>query len=90
MNKKIQHDFPLIEVEWADHYSEFDDGHTLDEVIEMVNTPCVRQSSGYLIAENKRQIAIAGTVEEDGTYSEIFVCMKRSILYRSDRDKNNN
>jgi len=82
--------FPDIEVEWMDHYSEFEQGLSIDDVKKMVATPAIRVSKGYLVHEGKRQIAIAGTIDyEDGEYTfcEVFVCMKKAILYRSDKVK---
>jgi len=90
MKKKINHEYPLISITWADHYSEFDDGFTLDEIKKLLDTPCIRETGGYLVGENKRQIAIAGTIEEDGTMSEVFICMKKAIIHRSDKDDTTN
>lgn len=81
----VDSDKPLIEVVWADHYSDFEDGFNDEDIQKLIAKPAIRKSSGYLVGENRRQIAIAGTVEEDGTYSEVFVCMKKCIISRSDR-----
>ena len=82
--------FPDITVEWMDHYSEFEQGYSMDDVIKMVRTPAIRKTKGFLIYEGQRQIAIAGTIDfEEGEYSfcEVFVCMKRAIVSRSDKPK---
>lgn len=78
--KDFDSEFPYVEITWADHYSEFKDGFSMEELQKMVETPCIRKSVGYLVADSKRQIAIAGTIEDDGTCSEIFVCMKKAII----------
>jgi len=80
--------FPIITVEWADHYSEFDQGMSIDDVQKMVDTPAVRKTTGHLICEGKRQLAVASTIDfEDGKYSfcEVFICMKKAIINRSDK-----
>ncbi len=82
--------FPHIIVEWMDHYSEFEQGFSLEDVQKMVKTPAIRQTAGFLVHEGQRQIAIAGTIDfEDGEYSfcEVFVCMKKAIVSRSDKPK---
>lgn len=74
-------DCPRITVTWADHYSEFEQGWSLEEIAKLVAKPCIRKTTGYLLpVSSKRQIAVAGTIEEDGTASEIFVCMKKVII----------
>lgn len=80
--------FPIVTVEWADHYSDFQDVYSEKDAKELVDDLCIRKSTGHLIAEGQRQIMLAGTVDyEEGeyTFSEVFVCMKRAILKRSDR-----
>lgn len=81
--------YPVVTVHWADHYSVFDQGQSESEVEHLVDTPCIRITTGHLIKESRRQIAIASTVDEDEsgtvTFTEVFVCMKRAILKRSDR-----
>ena len=72
---------PRVTVTWADHYSEYEQGFTLDKVKKMVETLCIRKTTGYLLpVGNRRQIAIAGTIEDDGTVSEIFICMKKAVM----------
>ena len=74
-------DCPRVTVTWADHYSEYDQGYSMEDIKKLVATPCIRKTTGYLLpVTNRRQIAIAGTIEEDGTVSEIFICMKRAII----------
>lgn len=83
--------FPLITVEWADHYSDFEGTYSRESVKELVKDICIRQTSGHLIEENKRQLVLASTVDfEDGEYSfcEVFVCMKKTIVARSDKPTN--
>jgi hypothetical protein len=45
----------------------------------------IRETSGYLVHEDRFVIGIAGTIEEDGTMCEINWFMKRAILHRSDK-----
>lgn len=78
-------EFPRIEVVWADHYSNFEDGFTIAKIKEMLEDICIRKTSGYLVGENRRQLALASTIEDDGTVSEIFICMKKAIISRSDQ-----
>lgn len=74
-------DAPRVTVTWADHYSEYEQGFSLEDVEKMIKTPCIRKSTGYLLPiKDRRQIAIAGTIEEDETVSEIFICMKKAII----------
>lgn len=77
-------EFPKIEVTWADHYSNFEDGFTIDQIQQMLKKLCIRKTSGYLVGEDRRQLAIASTIEDDGTASELFICMKKAIISRSD------
>ena len=77
--------YPLVVVEWADHYSNYEDGFSQDDITKMLNKLCIRKTVGYLVGENKRQIAIAGTAEEDGTFSEVFICMKKAIISITER-----
>jgi len=80
-------DYPLVEIVWADHFSEFEDGYNLEQLLRLIKAPSIRKTVGYLAAENSRMVAIAGTIEEDGTFSEVFCCMKKCIISRSDKKK---
>lgn len=81
----IQHDYPLITVKWYDHWcTGVNDPYTVEEVKEMARR-VIRETSGYLIHEDRFVIGVAGTIEEDGTLTEINWFMKRAILHRSDK-----
>ena len=75
-----------LSVTWADHYSDFSQGKTIEEVRELVSKTCVRETIGYLIHETKDQLAMASTLDHNGDgsyhYSEIFVCIKSNIISR--------
>lgn len=72
---------PRVTVTWADHWSDYEDGFSMEDIQEMVAKPCIRKTTGHLLpVSSKRQIAIAGTIEEDGTVSEVFICMKKAII----------
>lgn len=74
-------DCPRVTVTWADHYSDYNQGYSIEDIQKMVATPCIRKTTGYLLPiKSKRQIAIAGTIEDNGTASEIFICMKKAII----------
>lgn len=74
-------DYPRVTVTWADHYSDYEQGYSLEDIEKLVKTPCIRKSTGYLLpTKNKRQIAIAGTIDDDNTFCEIFICMKKAII----------
>jgi len=82
----IKHEFPLITVKWGDHFcTGTNEPHELKDIIKMAK-PAIRETSGYLVYENKRMLAIAGTIEEDGTVTEVNFFIKRAILSRSDKD----
>jgi hypothetical protein len=77
---KLKHGFPRATLTWADHFSDFEDGYSIEDIEKMMKKPAIRETSGYLVGENKRMVALAGTIEEDGTCSEIFLCMRKCIL----------
>ena len=90
MSKKVD-DFPRITVKWADHYFVAED-MTLEEIEDQCSKPLIGRYSGYLVFENKRMIAVAGNLWEEDTEDAIgptMCIMKRSIVYRSDKDENN-
>ncbi len=81
----IDHDYKLITVRWYDHWcTGANDSYTVEEVKAMARR-VVRETSGYLIYEDRFLIGVAGTVEEDETLCEINWFMKRAILTRSDK-----
>ena len=81
----MDHTYPLITVKWYDHWcTEPNDPYTVEEVKAMARR-VVRETSGYLIHEDRFVIGVAGTIEEDGTMWEINWFMKRAILNRSDK-----
>lgn len=85
-------DYPLITVRWADHWQDEGD-YTLEEIKKKA-TPCIGKWRGALIFENKQMIVMGGNGwepredldENEETFSEPMYIMKRSIIYRSDRD----
>lgn len=81
----IDHDYPLITVRWYDHWcTPSNTSYELEEVKRMARR-VIRETSGYLIHEDRYVIAVAGTIEEDETICEINYFMKRAILSRSDK-----
>ena len=84
-------DYPLIEVEWADHWQDEGD-FTLDE-IKKKTKPYIGRWSGRLILETKQMIVIGNNKwdarpdndEDEDTWSEPMYIMKKSIISRSDR-----
>ena len=91
-SKSNSEEFPIITVRWADHWQDEGD-FTLDEIKKKA-TPYIGKWRGALIFENKQMIVLAGNSweprpdndEEEETFSEPMYIMKRSIIYRSDRD----
>ena len=76
---KQQNSFPVVEVWWWDHHaSETNSPLTMEEIMEKC-VPQVRQTIGYLIYETTKCIALAHTLEEDGTYTEIDFILKKEI-----------
>jgi len=81
---KIKHNFPSIVVEWADHYSTpINESYSVEDVEKMLK-PFIRVTKGYLVGENRRVIAVASTLEEDGSVTDIDILMKRAIISRED------
>ena len=81
----MTHDYKLITVRWYDHWStETNIPYTVEEVKQMARR-VVRETSGYLVYEDRFVIGVAGTIEEDDTMTEINWFMKRAILNRSDK-----
>jgi hypothetical protein len=81
--------FKTIEVKWADHWVNPGD-HSLKDVIEDAK-PMYGNYTGYLVHENKQVIILCSNYwdeEEDGdvVVSDPMYIMKRTIVYRSDRD----
>lgn len=69
-----------VNVVWADHFGlEINEPYELEEIEERLK-PCIRETIGYLVAENRRVIAVAGTKEEDGTWTEVNFFMKRCVM----------
>lgn len=91
-NRGSTPDYPTITVRWADHWQDEGD-FTLDEIKKKA-TPYIGKWTGRLILETKQMIVLAGNSweprpendEDEETFSEPMYIMKRSILYRSDRD----
>ena len=52
---KLKHKFPRATVTWADHFSDFEDGFSLEDIMEMMKKPSIRETSGYLVGSNKRR-----------------------------------
>ena len=77
-------DFPLIEVDWADHWIENED-ISLEEAIKDT-MPMVGKYSGYLIHETKQMLVIASNLwPETNEVGPTMYIMKKSIIKRSDR-----
>lgn len=81
----ITHNYPLITVKWYDHWSTAVNEPYTREEVEAMARRVVRETSGYLVYEDRFVIGVAGTLEEDETMTEISFFMKRSILKRSDK-----
>ena len=67
-------------IRWADHFF-ISETMTIDEIKSKLK-PYVRTTTGYVIAENRRVLAIASTIEPDGEFTEVNYLMKRCILSR--------
>ena len=79
------HKYPLIEVQWADHFFDKDDCE-LEDVIKEAKNPYMGSYAGYLVHENKRMLVLCANVWEDGTVSCPMYIMKKAIVSRSDRN----
>lgn len=78
--KKDADGFKLVKVTWADHFAtETNMPYTVEELIAKL-VPCVRITIGYLTAENRRVMAVSGTKEEDGSFTETTFLMKRCVI----------
>ena len=76
--------FPVIEVEWDDHWIENEDMSL--EQIKKECRPMVGKYAGYLVHETKQMLVIASNIwEEEGEFGPTMYIMKRSIIKRSDR-----
>ena len=69
-----------VNVVWADHFST--DPHTGYDLEEISNLskPCIRETPGFFILEKRQTITIADTKEDDGTFTELTVFMKKSVI----------
>ena len=84
----MENKYPLITVKWADHFFCSED-MTLDEIKESGAKPLIGKYSGHLVFENKRMIVLASNLWEEDTDDAIgptMYIMKKSIVYRSDKD----
>ena len=77
--------YPLIEVEWDDHWIESDDVSL--EHIKKECRPMVGKYAGYLVHETKQMLVIASNVwqEDEEEFGPTMYIMKRSITKRSDK-----
>jgi len=81
----LKHDFPILTVLWLDHSgSETNQPYSLEDIVDMCK-PTERETTGYLVLETKQCLAVANTIEEDGTVTEIDFIIKRLIKKRSDK-----
>ncbi len=80
-------DCPIITVKWYDHWMSEINVCFTDEEIKAMARRVVRETTGYLVYEDRFVIGVAGTVEEDNTKSDINWFMKRAILSRSDKQQ---
>ena len=81
----MKHTFPRITIQWGDHWcTEQNEPYSLEEIERMARA-VIRETSGYLVYEGKRVLAVAGTIEENGDATEINFFMKRAIINRSDK-----
>lgn len=84
--------FPTITVRWADHWQ--DDGdYTLEEIKKKAK-PYYGEWTGKLLLETKQVLVLGGNMwearpdndEDEPTWSEPMYIMKRSIVWRSDKN----
>jgi len=88
-------EYPVITVRWADHWQDEGD-FTLSEIKGKAK-PYIGEWTGRLILDTKQMIVLGGNKwearpdngEDEDTWSEPMYIMKKSIIYRSDKDKNN-
>lgn len=76
----MAHKFPRITVTWADHHITPTNEVISLEELQSYLEPSVRETTGYLVAETRRVLAVAGTVEDDGSFCEVNVLMKKAVL----------
>lgn len=80
MAKKVK--YQQVSVKWLDHFSVYGDS-TMRDVNKNLKNPIERDSSGYLIKENDKVMAIAGTIDLDNgkeTFADVFYCLKADII----------
>jgi len=80
----MKHNYPIITVEWADHFFEEEDA-SLEEVIKTSKQRFTASLTGYLIHESKYALAIAANIWQDGSFREVNYIMKKAIIKRSDK-----
>lgn len=80
MSAKFPHAYPKITVTWADHHATpINEEITPDSIHDWME-PSIRETTGYLVCETKRTLAVAGTIEENGSFCDVTVLMKRAVL----------
>ncbi len=70
--------YPLYEIDWYDHYSG-NANWTENPERGASLSKWLCHTVGYVIAEDKDQVALAQTLTEDGRHSHIMVIIKSTI-----------
>lgn len=73
-----------IEVHWKDHFF-VEENMSIDEVKDRIKHPIIRKTKGHFVAQDRDTIAIASTIEDDGSFTETNFLLKKDIIYRSDK-----
>lgn len=81
--------FKTITVKWADHWVDNGD-HSLGDVVEEAK-PMYGNYTGFLVHDGKQVLILCSNYWDEKEEGQIIVSdpmyiMKRSIVYRSDRD----
>lgn len=78
----MKHTYPKMTVQWADHHMTETNQEITPEEIQDYMEPCIRETTGYLVCETRRTIALAGTIEENGSFCDVNILMKRAIIHK--------
>ena len=85
MRNTLTHNYPVVEVEWDDHF--FNSGDLpLDEIINDSTEPYKGSYVGYLVHENKKILVLCANIWQTGELSCPMFIVKKLITKRSDKE----
>lgn len=75
----VKHKYPKVTITWGDHWATHTNAAVDPEEIPGMLKPVLRETTGYLVGKNKECLAIAGTIESDGSVCEVTILMRNAI-----------